>query len=248
MPYQPASPGRKAHARPELPARGMSISGHVTRAAPAQHQWPRFRDLAGLSSRAGETVTGTAPSGSLDHRWRASDSPAGGYLLRLAIEAAGPFTDDDHQVGAVTLRSYARCSRRPSLLLSTRDVLRGTARVGPSRQRDHRHGNSLQRAGRTHSQSGKRCAVVGSKSGTRHGGLRPTQQPAGLVKPSGDHSDTGTEHCLGAGFLLYRLRPHPGGQFSGSFTGRARQHEHAVVVAGSSPSSCFTGCPVPCRT
>jgi len=49
-------------------------------------------------------VTGTAPPGLLDHRWWASDGPAGGYLLRLAIEAADPFTDDEHQVRAVTLR------------------------------------------------------------------------------------------------------------------------------------------------
>jgi hypothetical protein len=70
-------------------------------------------------------VTETAPAGSLDHRWWASDGPAGGYLLRLAIEAAGPFTDADHHIRAITLRVLRQAL--PAAFTSSVTAAGGTA-------------------------------------------------------------------------------------------------------------------------
>jgi hypothetical protein len=61
----------------------------------------------------------------LDHRWWASDGPTGGYLLRLAIEAADPFTDDEHQVRAVTLRVLRQAL--PAAFTSSVSAASGTA-------------------------------------------------------------------------------------------------------------------------
>jgi hypothetical protein len=74
-------------------------------------------------------MSGISPgTGSLDHQWWASDGPTGGYLLRLAIEAARPLTNDGHQVRTATLR--VRRQARPAAFTSLASTAPGTAGLG----------------------------------------------------------------------------------------------------------------------